>query len=147
MRYLIVEDDSVDADLLCRCLKKFDKKSICQFATTGQQALEYLQYENFDCIILDHFLPDYRSEDFIEQMNHFDKHTPIIVITAYGDESLAVRLMKKGVVDYIPKSTIQKCNIYDTLKITLDKLQQQNNELKAKQEINRQIRIKLEEYN
>jgi FixJ family two-component response regulator len=55
------------------------------------------------CIVLDIRMPGQNGLDFQRQMAEFDIHLPVIVITGHGDMTLAVRAMKQGAVDFLPK--------------------------------------------
>lgn len=74
-------------------------------AMSGQDALRIIQEadEPFDLILLDYILQDTNAEEFITE--HWDEigRPPFMVLTGYGDERLAVNLMKLGAEDYIVK--------------------------------------------
>jgi FixJ family two-component response regulator len=55
------------------------------------------------CIVLDIRMPGQNGLDFQRQMAEFDIHAPVIIITGHGDMTLAVRAMKQGAVDFLPK--------------------------------------------
>ena len=54
-------------------------------------------------IISDWNLPDGKGTDILMRVDEAVT-TPLIVMTGYGDERLAVDIMKSGAIDYIVKS-------------------------------------------
>lgn len=100
---LIVDDDKADRLML---LKMTEPEFVVKSATTGNECLDFLKKQKFDCVVIDHFLPDYKSELLIKEIKKIGDF-PIIVITGQGDETLVVQLMKLGALDYIPKSKIK----------------------------------------
>jgi len=56
-----------------------------------------------DLIITDFRLPDGSGIDLLEQVQQ-SKPCPVIVMTSFGDEAVAVKAMKAGASDYIVKS-------------------------------------------
>ena len=70
---------------------------------TLKKARESIARESPDLIIADWNLPDGRGIDIIRR-EEGRVTTPLIVMTGYGDERLAVEIMKSGAIDYIVKS-------------------------------------------
>ncbi|WP_309382764.1 ATP-binding response regulator [Cerasicoccus frondis] len=74
-------------------------------AANGQEAIARLSEAeaNFDLMLLDYMLPDTNAEEFLTE--HWEQvgRPPFIVLTGFGDERLAVKLMKLGAEDYITK--------------------------------------------
>jgi len=67
------------------------------------QAIEELKNNNFDLVITDFMMPDM---DGLELLGHIRQEYPqmkVIMITAHGSVQHAVRSMKSGAIDYIPK--------------------------------------------
>jgi signal transduction histidine kinase len=58
-----------------------------------------------DAILLDYLLPDGDGLKFLETLaeQNNGNNPPVVMMTGYGDESIAVRAMKLGAQDYLPK--------------------------------------------
>ncbi|HEX7072013.1 MAG TPA: sigma-54 dependent transcriptional regulator [Rhodothermales bacterium] len=72
----------------------------CSSAT---QAMEALKEREFDLVVTDFMMPDV---DGLELLAHIREHYPdtkVVMITAHSNVQHAVRTMKTGAVDYIPK--------------------------------------------
>ncbi|MFO7819862.1 MAG: SpoIIE family protein phosphatase [Halanaerobacter sp.] len=96
---LIIEDDKTLNQLIIKELKDLDYN--CKVAETISQGQKLLQQQEFDLLILDYKLPDGTIEDLIYQNNR--ELPPFIIITANGDQKLAVQMMKAGAKDYLVK--------------------------------------------
>ncbi|HHF7368103.1 TPA: response regulator transcription factor [Legionella bozemanae] len=55
------------------------------------------------CLIIDVRMPIMSGLELLEQLNASQNRLPVIVITSYGDISMAIRAMKAGAEDFIPK--------------------------------------------
>jgi two-component system, OmpR family, response regulator RegX3 len=96
-RVLLVEDETTIADPLVEALERegFD----VDVATTGHAALDA---GDTDLILLDLGLPDIDGTDVCRALRS-KSTTPIIVITARGDEIDRVLLLELGADDYVVK--------------------------------------------
>lgn len=79
---LIIEDQILQSNLLTEQL--VSKKIEVFQAFTGQQAIEVLEKQTFDCIILDLKLPDISGFELLDQIKSIEKlkHIPVIINTA-----------------------------------------------------------------
>lgn len=55
------------------------------------------------CVLLDIRMPGFNGLDFQRQMLGLGCHLPVIIVTGHGDVPLAVRAMKQGASDFLPK--------------------------------------------
>ncbi|OKS87514.1 ATP-binding response regulator [Mucilaginibacter polytrichastri] len=105
-KILILEDDSTDADLLCRQLKKSGLNFTFQLVQT-RIAYE-LALANFipDIILSDYSMPSFDAETAfdIKQISH--PQIPFIIVSGFIGEENVVELIKKGVTDYVSKNTL-----------------------------------------
>ncbi|SFS12073.1 two-component system, OmpR family, response regulator CpxR [Granulicella pectinivorans] len=97
---LIVEDDVA----LCQMMTSFLAKHgwIVHVVHTGQQALETFRRSCLAMILLDIGLPDYSGFDLMREMHRF-VDTPVIVISAHGEETDRIVGLELGADDYLAK--------------------------------------------
>ncbi len=74
-------------------------------ATKGKIAIEKIQSDrqDIDLVILDFKLPDISGLDVLKKIKNIKPHVPVILITAYGDENIAVEAFRNGARDYMKK--------------------------------------------
>ncbi len=104
IQVLLVEDNPGDVLLLQELLGEVSSVD-CQLTSVEllDEALQLLERESFDIILLDLSLPDSNGlETFINLHNHVPA-IPIIVQTGLNDETLAMRAMQQGAQDYLVK--------------------------------------------
>ena len=75
-------------------------------AENGQQALDILQTEAFDLVLLDILMPEMDGYQVLEQMRQDSelRDIPVIVISAQDEIESVVRGIELGADDYLPKS-------------------------------------------
>ena len=102
---LLVEDDPGDARLVAEVLKQtgnihFELEMVSSLAN----ALAKLSLRPFDVVLLDLSLPDSFGVSTMVQVLDYAPDQPIIALTGFKDEQLAMELSKKGAQDYLVKS-------------------------------------------
>lgn len=97
----IVEDDPWYGEILEYHLS-LNPDYLIQRFTTGKDCLANL-YKQPDLVTIDFSLPDMTGDKLFEKIREQDPHVPIIAISAQEDVSVAVRLLKMGVSDYLVK--------------------------------------------
>ncbi|HET7436982.1 MAG TPA: sigma-54 dependent transcriptional regulator [Thermoanaerobaculia bacterium] len=101
MRILIVDDEEVLRDVLDAVLRRegFD----ILLASSGEEALNFLETEEVDLAILDVMLPGISGIDTLRAIRIANPSLPVIVITAFSSIDGAIEAMKQGAFHYIPK--------------------------------------------
>ena len=101
LQILVMEDDfSVAAGLEMVLSEEGYEVNL---ADTGRLALEAFERKRFDLLVADLRLPDIDGMQIIEQIKARKPETEVIVITGYGTAATAVKAMKLGVHDFLPK--------------------------------------------
>jgi len=139
---LIVDDAEINIDILMGILKNYDVIP----ALSGQDALQIVEEENIDIILLDIMMPDMDGYEVCKRLkkNERTKNIPIIFITVKNMEQDILRGYELGIVDYITKpfnavELIGKVKTHLDLKTCQINLEQQINEQNLNNSINRQF--------
>jgi DNA-binding response OmpR family regulator len=98
---LLVEDDPSLAMGLCDALE-FEGFRVVH-AAKGGDAIELARKHLPDCILLDLMLPDLNGYQVCEQIRRSDPRTPIVMLTARGQEADKIRGLDVGADDYVTK--------------------------------------------
>ena len=101
LHLLVVDDDARLRDLLTRYLGEqgFDVKS----AANGQQMDKIRARDHFHLIILDLMMPGEDGLAICRRLRGIGDKTPIIMLTAKGDEIDRIIGLEMGADDYLPK--------------------------------------------
>ncbi|MCW2118388.1 response regulator [Flavobacterium sp. 7A] len=104
MKILLLEDNSLDADLTIISLSRLLPNSTIEHASTLLKARSLLSVNNsFDIALLDVNLPDGNGLEILIEIRKQDLSFPVIMLTGAGDEETAVTALKSGAEDYIIK--------------------------------------------
>jgi FixJ family two-component response regulator len=71
--------------------------------TTGAALLENTNADSVGCVVLDVRLPGMGGLDLQARMKEDNLCLPFIFVTSHGDIALAVKAMKQGAFDFLPK--------------------------------------------
>lgn len=99
---LLVVDDNIDfINFIRRALDRENYK--LSIALDGNTAIEKATKENPDLVLLDLKLPDLSGEEVLDRIKKGNKDISVVVITGYGDDQVAVDMMRKGAIDFLTK--------------------------------------------
>ena len=100
---LVVDDNEMNRDMLSRRLNRMGHKTM--LANDGEMALESIQNNPFDLVLLDVMMPKLNGYDTLERIksNEDTQHLPVIMISAMDDLESIVRCIELGAEDYLFK--------------------------------------------
>lgn len=102
-KLLLVEDDVDISTLLIDLLKNkgFDLTHVAD----GKKALQTINDQNFDIILLDEMLPSMRGSEVLVRVKANNKtcHIPVIMMTSIKDDDHQTKVLNIGADDYIHK--------------------------------------------
>ena len=100
MKILLLEDDTLLSKILTKHLSLNYKVTPVY---DGDTALETVEEERFDLLILDSNVPGITGLELIKELREYNDTTPIIMITAYQDTIHLKKAFTHGCNDYIKK--------------------------------------------
>ncbi len=100
---LVVDDNRMNRLKLSRSLQ--NQGHTVALAENGQQALEMIQLQPFDLVLLDIIMPEIDGYQVLEQIKSDSvlRDIPVIVISAIDEMDSIVRCISMGAEDYLPK--------------------------------------------
>ena len=87
-------------------------------AVDSDSAIAILSKNDFNCIIMDFKLPGLIGMQFIKLVRSKKIEIPIIILTAQGNEEIAVKLIKAGAADYLVKGKVTPEKLIETIRNT-----------------------------
>ena len=113
-KVIVIEDNPIFGDYVCRLLRIKGFKSETTSTCNGARRL-FAKMQEDDIILADMRLPDGDGIALLEELRKQGRNNPYIVMTDYDEVPTAVRSMKLGAEDYIPKKLIED-NLFPLLK-------------------------------
>ncbi len=103
---LVVDDSAVDRKLAGGCLSNrgFD----VEFAENGADALKLIEQQSPDIVLTDLVMPEVDGLELVSQIKKSYRSLPVILMTAHGNEETAVRALKTGAANYVPKKNLSR---------------------------------------
>lgn len=109
MRLLLVDDEEISVALTRRMLREGDFE--LDVAASSAEALERLKGPAYDVLLLDYRLGEEDGLDLLRRFRAQGIPTPVIFLTAYGDEEVAASVIKAGAADYLDKTKLSYASL------------------------------------
>jgi DNA-binding NtrC family response regulator len=112
---ILVVDDSAFARRLVGGLIEDELGHRVIYARDGSEALVLVE-ESEPCVVLtDLVMPIMGGFELVEAMRQKHCHIPVVLMTAFGGESIAIRALRAGASSYVPKNNLAT-DLADTLR-------------------------------
>ena len=109
IKVLLVEDSPGDVRLIREMLTEVRITSFdLEWADRLSTGLERLARGGIDVLLLDLSLPDSQGLDTFARVQAQAPQLPIVVLTGFGDETLAVKAVRQGAQDYLVKGKVDR---------------------------------------
>lgn len=105
-RILIIDDDTFISEILRKHLMNHNYDA--EVALNGKRGIELFKKTKFDLVVCDFRLPDTSGIEMLQEIRSYRQDVPVVIITAYADVRMAVKLMQMGASDYITKPIHQE---------------------------------------
>lgn len=120
----VVDDDASVREALASLIGSVALHVEC-FASPGE-FLHRAHSDNPSCVVLDVRMPGLSGLEVQQRLAHTGRKMPVIFISAHGDIPMAVRAMKEGAVEFLPKpfrdedllSAIRQALDHDAIAVT-----------------------------
>jgi len=103
MKEILIVDDTAFMRNTLKELLKNEGYIIAGEAEDGPQAVEKYKELNPDLVTMDITMPEMNGIKAIEKILEHDKSARIIVISAMGQQSIILKAMKAGALDFLVK--------------------------------------------
>jgi adenylate cyclase len=102
-RILVVDDNASNRDLLARRLAREGHQTLV--SASGREALQILEHEGVDLILLDLMMPDMNGLEVLERLKADAtlREVPVIMISGLHEVDSVIRCIEAGAEDYLTK--------------------------------------------
>jgi CheY-like chemotaxis protein/anti-sigma regulatory factor (Ser/Thr protein kinase) len=114
---LIVDDSALDRRLAGGLLDK-SPSLVLRYADNGREALQQMQHDLPDVVVCDLQMPEMDGLELVEAIRNRYPLVPVILMTAHGNEDIAVQALKRGAASYVPKTSLAR-DLLDTVENVL----------------------------
>ncbi len=118
MGKVLVVDDSASDRYLVEVFLKEDPQLKLTFASDGRQALLALDGDRPDVVLTDLHMPGMDGLELVQRIRAGHPKIPVILMTAFGSEDLAMRALRSGAASYVAKKNLQE-NLLETVTYVL----------------------------
>jgi two-component system invasion response regulator UvrY len=105
MRVLIVDDHAVLRDGLKNILDEPRGTAICHEASTAQEAVELVERQDWDLVVLDISLAGRSGLDVLQHIKQVRPKLPVLIFTMHPERQYARRSFKSGAAGYVTKDS------------------------------------------
>jgi PAS domain S-box-containing protein len=127
IKILAVDDDRTDRQIYRHCL---NESTVARFdlaeAGSAEEAIRLAADMRPDCVLLDYDLPDKDGLEVLAHLRSKCQSCAVVMLTACGGEELAVRAMKAGATDYLPKRNVNPESLAYTVLNAIQKEEMQS---------------------
>ncbi|HAF30917.1 MAG TPA: sigma-54-dependent Fis family transcriptional regulator [Bacteroidales bacterium] len=100
-RILVIDDDTYICNLLVNYLDQNGYKA--EYTISGIKGLKRIEKDDFDLVLCDFRLPDTDGLEILQKIKTLKPNVPVIIMTAYAEVKMAVKLIKSGAFEYVLK--------------------------------------------
>lgn len=104
---LVVEDSPVDRAIVDKILEN-DRGWRVSHAGNGREAVDALQRVKPDLILTDMIMEEMDGLALVEAVREAQPRLPVVLMTAYGNEEIALKALKLGAASYVPKRCLDR---------------------------------------
>jgi PAS domain S-box-containing protein len=102
-RLLIIDDDPAVLSALPETLRLWMPGSVVDLCGSARLALDRVEATDYDAIISDIRMPGMDGLALLERIKACRPNTPVLLVTGYGDQTLATQALRGGAFDFILK--------------------------------------------
>jgi CheY-like chemotaxis protein len=120
---LVVDDSAVDRHRVGSLLQKHPNLTVT-YAGSGPEALASLDGQPPDLVLTDLRMQGMNGLELVEAIKGRSPSLPVILMTAFGSEDIAILALQRGAASYVPKRNLSR-QLFDTVISVLEVTQAQ----------------------
>lgn len=118
---LLVEDNAADAKLVSHMLARIPGEFHVHHVQRLEAALEALHSQEFSVVLLDLSLPDGAGPATVKDVSAAAPGAPIVVLTGYSEEEIAIEAIQAGAQDFLTKGRIDGDGLLRSMRFAIER--------------------------
>ena len=102
LNILVVDDEENIREIFKEYLESVNSYNVLT-AKDGFEALDIIKSEDVHCCFTDISMPRMDGIELTKKIQHYDNTIPVVVMTGYPSLDSTIKILKNGVVDFLPK--------------------------------------------
>jgi PAS domain S-box-containing protein len=131
LRILYLEDNPADAGFVQTTLEADGLPCELELVDNREDFLSALEEGRYDILLADFFVPSFDGSSALTLANEKCPGTPFIVVSAFLGEERAVKLLKRGATDFVPKQRLSR--LAPSVRRALREVQERTERIQAEQ--------------
>lgn len=103
---LICDDSALDRHYAARLLEQAGH--LVLYAANGREAAELLPHQPADVVLTDMQMPEMDGLELVQHIREHHPSIPVILMTAFGSEEIAVKALQAGAASYVAKQNLKR---------------------------------------
>jgi two-component system OmpR family response regulator len=113
LKLLLVDDEQEFLEPMAARLAR--RRLICRTAQSGEEALNILQKESFNCAVVDVMMPGMDGLELLRRMRRDYPDVAVVLLTGHASVELGVQGMELGAFEYLMKP-VEFDELLDTIR-------------------------------
>ncbi len=102
-RVIVVEDQTILRDLICRLLESYPEIEIIDALGDGQEALAAIEAKEPDLLVLDIMLPNLNGVELVRGLKRMERKPAVLVFSAFPSKNMVRKLLEAGIEGFVEK--------------------------------------------
>jgi CheY-like chemotaxis protein/anti-sigma regulatory factor (Ser/Thr protein kinase) len=133
---LVVDDSATDRRLAGGLLERESDFQVC-YAVDGRDAIDQIELQVPDLVLTDLNMPEIDGLQLTTTIRNVYPFVPVILMTAYGSEEIAIEALQKGASSYVPKRLLAH-TLLETVRQVMSLAQEDRGQARLKKRLQRQ---------
>jgi DNA-binding NarL/FixJ family response regulator len=105
IRILVVDDHTIVRQGLKQILGEEKDMNVVEEASNGQEALQKIGKNEYDCVLLDISMPGRSGLEVLKDIKALRPKLPVLILSMHSEELYAIRALRAGASGYLTKAS------------------------------------------
>lgn len=121
IKVLTCDDDPADLELIRTCVQQITDRQIVLLELRGREQIQNaLDKGRIDLVLMDNQMPGKSGMEWLTEIAK-RQLAPVVMLTGSGTEEVMTQAFQEGAVGYLPKSSLSRDKLRNTIDAALDK--------------------------